>query len=206
MISTTAGDLHVEVDGNGPWTVLWHSLFVDSRSWSRLRAHVHDRRFIVVDGPGHGRSGAPRDGFTFYDCAVAAAEVLDALEVDGPVDWVGNAWGGHVGLLVAAHSPQRLRSLVTIATPAHALTRTEQVKIAPMVALYRRVGAIGPLARGVARSILGADFMSAHPADTDRVVRSLAEAPRVGMHRAMVAAMLKRPDITGLLPASRCRR
>jgi hypothetical protein len=31
--------------------------------------------------------------------------VLDAVSVPKPVDWLGNAWGGHVGLTPAANSP-----------------------------------------------------------------------------------------------------
>lgn len=35
--------------------MLWHSLFVDSHSWLRLRRLLgHDRRLILIDGPGHG--------------------------------------------------------------------------------------------------------------------------------------------------------
>jgi alpha/beta hydrolase fold len=99
MIDPTVGRLHVEVDGDGPPAMLWHSLFVDSGSWARMRPLLRDeRRLIVVDGPGHGRSSTPPGDFRLDDCAQAAAEVMDASDVSKPVDWVGNAWGGHVGL------------------------------------------------------------------------------------------------------------
>ena len=60
MIDTKLGRLHVEVDGEGPAAVLWHSLFVDSRSWSRLRGLLReDRRLVLIDAPDTGKV-APR--------------------------------------------------------------------------------------------------------------------------------------------------
>jgi pimeloyl-ACP methyl ester carboxylesterase len=200
MVDTRVGRLHVEVDGDGPPAVLWHSLFVDSTSWSRLRPSLGgDRRLIAIDGPGHGPSSIPPAGFAFEECAGAAVEVLDALGVREPVDWVGNAWGGHVGLDLGARSPERLRSLVTVATPAHALTRGERLNVVPMVWAYRVVGPVGPLARGVARVLLGSAFMKSRPDDTQMVLRSFRDAPKTGMLRAMESVMLNRPDITPLL-------
>ena len=48
------------------------------------------------------RATAP---FTLDDCVGAAVDVLDQLGIDEPVDWLGNAWGGHVGILFAAAHP-----------------------------------------------------------------------------------------------------
>src|ERR1035437_1901756 len=37
MVPTRLGDLRVEVCSAGPPAVLWHSLFVDSTTWERVR-------------------------------------------------------------------------------------------------------------------------------------------------------------------------
>ncbi|HEY7052345.1 MAG TPA: alpha/beta fold hydrolase [Mycobacterium sp.] len=199
MVPTDVGTLHVEVDGEGPPAVLWHSLFVDSTTWHRLRPLLRaDRRLVLIDGPGHGRSSAA-PGFTFGQCPAAALQVLDALGEDGPVDWVGNAWGGHVGLTLAAQSPDRVRSLVTIATPAQALRTAERMKILPLVWAYRAFGAVPPLANALAQVLLGETFMKSQPEDTALVIRALRGVKRSGMHRAMRSVMLDRPDITPLL-------
>jgi len=201
MIDTKLGRLHVEVDGEGPPAVLWHSLFVDSRSWSRLRELLRqDRRLVLIDGPGHGKSSAPPPDFDLAECAEAASQVLDTLGVREPVDWLGNAWGGHVGLTLAASSSERLRSLATIATPVHALSSRERMTIVPMVWAYRFVGAVPPLANGVARALLGPAFMRSRPDEAAAVVRAVRAAPRTGMHRAMTSVMLNRPSLDPLLP------
>src|SRR4030095_2738923 len=105
------------IEGTGPPAVLWHSLFVDSTSWNRLRSRLASvRTLILVDGPGHGGSPAP-SSFTLQSCAASALEMLDRLGVTESVDWLGNAWGGHVGVVFAATYPNRCRSLLTIASP-----------------------------------------------------------------------------------------
>jgi pimeloyl-ACP methyl ester carboxylesterase len=142
MIDTKLGCLHIEVDGEGPVAVLWHGLFVASHSWSRLRGQLReDRRLVLIDGPGHGKSGSPSADFDLDDCAEAATDVLDAVGVQKPIDWLGNAWGGHVGLTLAAQSPDWCRSVATISTPVQALSRRQRMTIVPMVWAYRYLGA-----------------------------------------------------------------
>lgn len=201
MIDTQLGRLHVEADGDGPVAVLWHSLFVDSHSWLRLRGPLGlDRRLILIDGPGHGKSDSPSADFDLDDCARAAIEVLDALGVQKPVDWLGNAWGGHVGLMLAATSPGWCRSVVAISTPVQALSRRQRIKIVPMVWAYRYLGAVPALTNQVAVALLGKEFMRSRPDDTAVVTRAFRDAPQPGMYRAMKSIMLNRPSIDHLLP------
>ena len=61
MIETRVGRLRVEVIGDrGRTAVLWHSLFVDERSWNGTLSRLADRRrLVVVTGLGHGASTDP---------------------------------------------------------------------------------------------------------------------------------------------------
>ncbi|AII09138.1 pimeloyl-ACP methyl ester carboxylesterase [Rhodococcus wratislaviensis] len=200
-IPTSVGNLAVHVTGNGPPTVLWHSLFVDSTTWAPLRSHlVADRQLISIDGPGHGAGTAVQRRFTMEECAEAAIAVLDALDVTEPVDWVGNAWGGHVGLVAAAHTPDRCRTVITIGTPTQALTRRERARIVPMVWAYRIAGPIPPLTNAVMNVLLGKELSRTHPQQFRAVSRTLRQAPRRGMHQAMQSIMLHRKGLDPLLP------
>ena len=105
-ITTRVGPLHVQVAGSGPPALLWHSLFVDSTTWDRLRPRLTaDRRLVLVDGPNHGANPRQRTSFSLDDCVGAAVDVLDHLSIHGPVDWLGNAWCGHVGILFRGRAP-----------------------------------------------------------------------------------------------------
>src|SRR5437016_11483373 len=105
--------------------------------WPRLSAC--ERTLVMVDGPGHGSSGPPPATFTLEDCATAAIEVCDALGLE-TVDWVGNAWGGHVGILIGVRKPRRMRSLVTMAAPLTPLVGVQHMQLSVLVGIYRVIG------------------------------------------------------------------
>ena len=201
-ISTRVGELFVTESGSGPPTVFWHSLFVGQRSWELvLQALADNRRVILIDGPNHGRSKTVEHDFTIEDCAVAAGEVLDHLDTSGPVDWVGNAFGGHVGLILAATQPARVRTLVTIGTPVQALTfRGRWLQTVPLVQIYRVVGANGFIMRALTNALLGSEAVTAQPGQADVVMEEFKRAPRAAMLHAMRCLMLRRRDLRHLLP------
>ena len=202
MVPTRLGDLRVEVCGAGPTAVLWHSLFVDSTTWEQVRGPLSAvRRLIIIDGPSHGGSAAASRIFTLEECAGAALDVLDHLGVTAPVDWVGNAWGGHVGTLVAGASPARCRTLVTIGTPVHPLTPRERVKCTLLVGLYRLTGPVGPLINLVSDALLGSHSAVRKPADARLVGDAIRRATRKGLYLAMRSVMLNRRDLTSGLGA-----
>lgn len=197
LVATELGALRVRLCGTGPPAVLWHSLFVDSTTWHPLREELgQDRLLIIIDGPCHGGSEATVQRFTMGDCAKAAGDVLDHLGVVEPVDWVGNAWGGHVGIVFAAAQPGRCRSLVTIGTPIRALNGAERRRIIPLVVLYRLLGPIRPLVKGVEDALLGAHAPSG---DAHVVSTALTRTSRRGMYTAMRSVMLQRPDVAAAL-------
>lgn len=132
-IHSCVGELNIEIEGQGPPAILWHSLMVDSHQWDRVRAELRSHRtLIVIDGPGHSASGPPPAEFTLIDAADGAAEVLSHLDID-MVDWVGSAWGGHVGTVFATRHPDRVRTLITIGAPLTPLSGAERRKIVMMV-------------------------------------------------------------------------
>lgn len=198
-IRTRLGDLSVRTSGAGAPVVLWPSLFADSRSWHRLLEPLaREHQVILIDGPSHGGSSPTRHRFTLADCAGAATDVLDALEVVDPVHWVGNAWGGHVGILFAGTEPARVRSVVAIGTPVRALTAAERARFIPMVYLYRLVGPIGLLIAEVSKALLGPD---ADPQDAQLITSTLQAADRRGLYEVMQSIMLHRPSLLPELPA-----
>lgn len=201
-VPSRLGHLAVDCIGAGPPVVLWHSLFVDSASWGSLpSALARDRTVIAIDGPSHGRSASvPRD-FTFTECVDAAIDALDELGLHDPVDWVGNAWGGHIGVHLAATEPTRLRTLATIGTPVAAFTRREKVfKALPLMALYRVTGANAFLVKQLSNSLLGSEVVAREPQRAAQTMDAFRRADRQAMVHAMRSMMLHRAGVEHLLP------
>jgi pimeloyl-ACP methyl ester carboxylesterase len=187
LVSTSLGRLHVGQAGSGPPALLWHSLWVDSRSWGplvdSLGAH---RRVVTIDGPGYGRSDPIHRDFTLDDCAHAAAEVIDHLGITAPVDWVGNAWGGHVGITLAADQPHRVRSLVTIAAPLMPVgARQRWTQTYPLALLYRLTGPNRVITKPLFDALLGSDAIKAHPDRAVDLIRAFKEADRESIRRTV---------------------
>jgi len=162
-VPTCLGDLHVRRAGTGPPAVFWHSLWVDSRSWGPLtETLVAQRQVVTIDGPGYGASSPIHRDFTLDECASAAGEVIDALGLD-TVDWIGNAWGGHVGITLAAAEPNRLHSLTTIAAPILPVSRRQRwTQTYPLAVAYALLGP-NPLLTKILFDVLLGGAGTAHP-------------------------------------------
>jgi pimeloyl-ACP methyl ester carboxylesterase len=201
LVTTSLGRLHVGQAGAGPPALLWHSLWVDSRSWGSLvdslGAH---RRLLIIDGPGYGRSDPIHRDFTLDDCARAAGEVIDHLGITEPVAWVGNAWGGHVGITLAADQPHRLHSLVTIAAPLLPVGVWQRwTQTYPLAVLYRLTGPNRLITKALFEALLGSDAIKAHPDRAADLIRGFTEVDRDSMLRTVRFMHRWRP-LTDILP------
>lgn len=203
-IATPLGtlDVHVEgrVDNGHPVAVLWHSLFVDERSWDRVApALAEDRSLVMITGPGHGRSEARTRRYDLGDCASAALQVLKGLAVTAPADWVGNAWGGHVGILLAAMHPERVRSLAVFNAPVQALTRAQARAPRMLAGMLRVAGPVGPARSGVVAALLSERTRRDDPDAVSYVDGCLRAADPAALATAIRSISLDRPDLRPLL-------
>lgn len=200
-VTTDLARLHVQRMGSGPPVVLWHSLFVDSTSWGSLIADLAERRTVyAIDGPSHGKSQPVRRDFTLEECVAAAEQALDRLGLTEPVDWVGNAWGGHIGIRLASAQTPLVRTLTTIGTPIRGFTPTEKLtKGWPLVQLYRAFGPTGFLMAQLSDSLLGPEAVASQPDRAAEVMASFAQAERKGMVHAMRSVMMHRSGVEDLL-------
>jgi pimeloyl-ACP methyl ester carboxylesterase len=200
-IETSVGRLAVRVVGDGPTAVLWPSLFMDERSWDRLVPTLtQERRLVIINGPGHGASGDPGRRYSLRDCMAAAGQVLDQLAIGDAVDWLGNAWGGHVGLRFAADRPAQCRSLITLGTPVAALSPSERRGTYPLLIVHGVLGPIELVLSGVAEVLLSAHTRAHDPEAVALVRDSLQHADRRMLRNAVISISLGREDLTNLLP------
>jgi pimeloyl-ACP methyl ester carboxylesterase len=180
--------------------VLWHSLYVDSTTWQHMEGQLGaERRLVEIDGPGHGRSEGPGFDYTLDDCAGAAFDVLEQLGITEPVDWLGNAWGGHVGAVFAVTERDRCRSLVGVCSPAHALEPAVRLQMRASLPVYRLLGPIAPFVKVLTHGgLLSSD---PYPEDAQVVEDAFRRADRRGLARAMRCVSIQRSDLTPTLAA-----
>ncbi|MGZ5401383.1 MAG: alpha/beta fold hydrolase, partial [Nocardioides sp.] len=199
FVPTRLGRIHVRTIGDGAPTVLWPSMFVDSHTWDPMLPLLPPgRRYLLVDPPGLGHSEALDHVSDIVGAADAATDLLDELGVDGPVDWVGNAFGGHVGFKLGAR-PGVLRSLVAISSPAEPVPASLRRQINLLLPILRTAGPVGPVRSGILEGML-TDASAADEPIRRIVVESLARPTRRSMVLAVRSFILNRADVTDELP------
>jgi pimeloyl-ACP methyl ester carboxylesterase len=195
-LATRLGRLGVRVE-EGPQkvAVLWHSFFVDSRSWYRvLPVLTRLRTVVLIDGPSFGKSDPLAKPATIADCAAATFDVLDALGIDR-VDWVGNGWGGQVGISAAVAQPRRIRSLVSIGAPTGPIAGRERRDLQTALPFIRLFGFPPPIRARLLRAILTERTIAVDPEAVRVVTSGFLDADRRGFLRAARSFVLDRPSL-----------
>lgn len=200
-VNTRLGSLAVRRVGSGDTTVLWSSMFVDSHTWDTLLplllAGAPGRQFVLIDPPGLGRSDPLTRRSSIAEAADAARDALDALGVTEPVDWVGNAFGGHVGYQLAT-DPSVVRSFVAISAPTEPVPPALRRQITLLHPLLRLAGPVGPVREAVVSAML-TDASAATPGIRDVVIASLNRPTRRSMSHALRSFIIDRNDVTDRL-------
>jgi pimeloyl-ACP methyl ester carboxylesterase len=197
---TSLGDIAATIVGEGPYALMWHGMFVDGESWGAVIPTLAARRTLVVlDGPGYGASAPLTRLSSIEECAEVGAQIIDQLDSDGRVDWVGAAWGGHVGMATAALFPQRVRSLVAISSPVEPIDSFFRLKLIVANQILARFGPIAHLKHVIHDSQL----IPAHAKDrsmTGVIDAALARAPRQSIAGTVTSFIINRADATHRLP------
>src|SRR5262249_14166303 len=103
-------------EGSGPAIILGHSSTGSGAQWRGLMARLSDRfRLIAPDHLGYGKTGPYTGGVPLVEHEQAVITALIDF-VGEPVHLVGHSYGGAVLTAVAAHAPDRVRTL-TVAEP-----------------------------------------------------------------------------------------
>lgn len=113
--------LHVhvaELNPSGRETlVLLHPWMTNMMVWHDVAsALAKDRRVILIDLPGHGKSAKPFGAYPVPRLAHAVLDVLDALKLEQPIV-IGNSLGGATSIEVARLAPKRIAGIVLIGSP-----------------------------------------------------------------------------------------
>jgi pimeloyl-ACP methyl ester carboxylesterase len=177
--------------GPGRPTLLLHGNPSRAAHWAAFARELGPGESLALDHPGFGESGPLdlRAPSLRWSGRVALGALEAAGHVEGPFDVVGHSHGGMVAVALAALAPERVASIVLLATggtPAH-----------PSYRLLRR-GTVGR-ALGAYAAALGGRWGGARPFEL--LVRASTralfapEAPPAGYGRAEFEALRARPGV-----------
>jgi 3-oxoadipate enol-lactonase len=185
---------------SAPTLVLWPSVFADSSIYAPLVTSLRGKaRVVLIDGPGHGASGAgPERGFSVKDCAVAVKTILDELAVRSAAVG-GTSWGGIVGGEFALLYPQATDAVVMLNTPVFSDPGMAERFI---VLGTRVIGGTQLFSEGVAKGFLMPATLQAAGAAVQQFHRGIQKSQHGAMANAVGEVLIKReplaPRLSGI--------
>src|SRR4051794_24412084 len=113
-------DVYESGPADGKPVLLLHGFPQDHREFDRIvpRLHAAGLRTYALDQRGYSAGARPEPvaDYKLSEPAADAVAVLDALGLDS-AHVIGHDWGAHVGWLLAAHHPDRVRTLTAVSVP-----------------------------------------------------------------------------------------
>lgn len=114
-------DMHVALGGAGEPLLLLHGFFGHGDDWRHvydLESLARERRVIIPDLRGHGRSTNPAGIFSHRQCAEDVSALLDALAITR-CRAVGLSLGGNTLLHLATRAPARVSAMAIVSSPPY---------------------------------------------------------------------------------------
>lgn len=107
----SAKQIEVIIAGKGEPVLLLCGFGLTAIQWYyQFKELAHKYRLIVIHTPGSGLSEGG-EGISFSDIGNSFMEVLEALEIKGPIHLVASSWGGLVGMTMAVEYKDKIASL-----------------------------------------------------------------------------------------------
>lgn len=112
MLKTPTGNIFYQIGGAGEPLFFIHGNGEDTKLFkTQLDDFRADYTVIAMDTRGHGRSELGVEVLTFKQIAQDVLAILDTLAIE-KVTIIGYSDGGNIGMYLASHYPERIKSLV----------------------------------------------------------------------------------------------
>ncbi len=112
MQGTAKNGIYYEIEGEGPWMTLSHSLACDIHMWDpQMELLTKHFKVLRFDTRGHGKSVVPQGPYTMEQLADDVYELLTELGIS-QTHWMGLSMGGMIGQTLALKHPEVCASLV----------------------------------------------------------------------------------------------
>lgn len=106
--------IHYTINGNGPCIVLLHGFLLSPSIWVDLAPKLSKKnQVIIIDLPGHGKSGCIAETHTMELMAEVVNFVLEENKIL-KANFIGHSMGGYISLAFAEKYPNKINKLVLI--------------------------------------------------------------------------------------------
>lgn len=100
--------------GSGEAVVLLHGWGQNIQMMEPIGNNLINKRVVIIDLPGHGKSEEPKEAWTVYDYASCIHTLLTNLKIDEPI-LIGHSFGGKISLVYA--SKYKTKKVIGLACP-----------------------------------------------------------------------------------------
>ncbi|MEM9248201.1 MAG: alpha/beta fold hydrolase [Pseudomonadota bacterium] len=142
-------------------------------------------RFLLMDGPAHGKSEGGEAEFTMEACAQAMGQMMDHVGLDHAIVG-GTSWGGLVAANLALAAPHRAEALVLLNTPMEVGAARPGLKAHFIASGARWMLRSSVFRHGVAKSFFTPDVLRANPDYAHAFHAMLASAEPTRLAAAML--------------------
>jgi 3-oxoadipate enol-lactonase len=141
MIRVNGVNLFYKETGSGPETIVFsHGLLMDHEMFEPQRAAFEKKyRVIAYDHRAQGQSEDPGRGYDMSTLADDATMLIRALQA-APCHFAGLSMGGFIGMRVAAHHPELVRTLTLMNTTAEKEKPASRLRYNALAMLVKMVG------------------------------------------------------------------
>ncbi|MCC2596031.1 3-oxoadipate enol-lactonase [Pusillimonas sp. MFBS29] len=163
-LQTRNGAFRVAVDGlaDGPVLLFSNSLGTTLEMWEgQLAAFGSTHRVVGYDSRGHGGSPAPAGPYSFNQLGADVLGIMDALGIERAF-FCGISMGGHTGLWLGVHAPERFAGIAVCNSAAKIGTGQAWEERAGMVR-QGGVAAMKEMAASAPQRWFTPDFVQARP-------------------------------------------
>jgi 3-oxoadipate enol-lactonase len=199
-IKANGVQIEYDIQGEGPWVVMSHSLACTSAMWDeQAQALKSKHKVLRFDTRGHGGSDAPAEAYTLDMLADDLHGVLSKLGVTNP-HFVGLSMGGMIGMTYALKYPRAFKSLVLCDTssrvpPDAKPVWEERIKIATEQGME-------PLVEPTLKRWFTEPFLAKRSSVVDRVAGMIRSTPPSGY--AGCCHAIPQVNLTDKLGAIQC--
>lgn len=100
--------------GSGEAVVLLHGWGQNIQMMEPIGNNLINKRVVIIDLPGHGKSEEPKEAWTVYDYGSCIHTLLTNLKIDEPI-LIGHSFGGKISLVYA--SKYKTKKVIGLACP-----------------------------------------------------------------------------------------